>query len=196
MITPMKKITILCSESDRMKTVSSLREFGLVHVENVVTKTQSALSLETENSAFNKVLSFLDAYTDKKNPVVQENPGDEKIKALSSSILALLDEEGRISEKRRALTAEIERVKALGDFDPDELESLKALGYDITLYYIGKKEKEKLDADDTVTYISLKTGSRNECIALVNSELPQGIPAQRIVPPRRDSQRSKTRCFF
>ena len=185
MITPMKKITILCSESDRMKTVSSLREFGLVHVENVVTKTQSALSLETENSAFNKVLSFLDAYTDKKNPVVQENPGDEKIKALSSSILALLDEEGRISEKRRALTAEIERVKALGDFDPDELESLKALGYDITLYYIGKKEKEKLDADDTVSYISLKTGSRNECIALVNSELPQGIPAQRIVPPSK-----------
>lgn len=185
MITPMKKITILCSESDRMKTVSSLRRFGLVHVENVVTKTQSALSLESENNTLNKVLSFLDSYKDKKNPVKEENPGDEKIRALSSSLLALMDEEGRIGEKRRALTAEIERVRPLGDFDPDAFNALKSLGYDITLYYIGKKEKEKLSRDESVSFISLRTESRNECIALVNASLPQGIPAQRIVPPSK-----------
>ncbi len=185
MITPMKKITILCSESDRMKTVSSLRRFGLVHVENVVTKTQSALSLESENNALNKVLSFLDSYKDKKNPVKEENPGDEKIRALSSSLLALMDEEERIGEKRRALTAEIERVRPLGDFDPDAFNALKSLGYDITLYYIGKKEKEKLSKDESVSFISLRTESKNECIALVNASLPQGIPAQRIVPPSK-----------
>ncbi len=185
MITPMKKITILCSESDRMKTVSSLRRFGLVHVENVVTKTQSALSLESENNALNKVLSFLDSYKDKKNPVKEENPGDEKIRALSSSLLALMDEDERIGEKRRALTAEIERVRPLGDFDPDAFNALKSLGYDITLYYIGKKEKEKLSKDESVSFISLRTESKNECIALVNASLPQGIPAQRIVPPSK-----------
>lgn len=185
MITPMKKITILCSERDRMKTVSSLRIFGLVHVDNVVTKTQSALSLESENSALNKVLSFLDGYRDKKNPVKEESISDEKIRALSSSVLALMDEEAHNSEKRRALTAEIERVSPLGDFDPEELSSLTSLGYDITLYYIGKKEKEKLREDESVSFISLRTGSRNDCIALLNSTLPQGIPAQRIVPPSK-----------
>ena len=185
MITPMKKITILCSERDRMKTVSSLRIFGLVHVDNVVTKTQSALSLESENSALNKVLSFLDGYRDKKNPVKEESISDEKIRALSSSVLALMNEEAGNSEKRRALTAEIERVSPLGDFDPEELSSLTSLGYDITLYYIGKKEKEKLREDESVSFISLRTGSRNDCIALLNSTLPQGIPAQRIVPPSK-----------
>ncbi len=185
MITPMKKITILCSERDRMKTVSSLRIFGLVHVDNVVTKTQSALSLESENSALNKVLSFLDGYRDKKNPVKEESISDEKIRAFSSSVLALMDEEAHNSEKRRALTAEIERVSPLGDFDPEELSSLTSLGYDITLYYIGKKEKEKLREDESVSFISLRTDSKNDCIALLNSTLPQGIPAQRIVPPSK-----------
>ncbi len=185
MITPMKKITILCSDRDRMKTVSSLREFGLVHVENVVSKTQSAVALESENTALNKVVSFLDSYRDRKKAAVQESLTDDKIRSLTSSLLSLMEEEGRNGEKRRALSAEIERVRPLGDFDPDELESLKALGYDITLYYIGRKEKEKLADDETVSFISVKTGSRNDCVALVNSSLPRGIPAQRIVPPSR-----------
>ena len=183
MITPMKKITILSAGRDRMKTVTSLRRFGLVHVENVVQKTQSAAGLESEDVSLNKVLSFLDGYRDKKNPAVQEALDDEKSRALSSSLLSLMNEETRLGEKNRALSAEIERVKPLGDFDPAEIKALAEKGIGITLCYVGKKEKEKLAGDESVNFISIKTESRSECIALVNSTLPQGIAAQKIVLP-------------
>ncbi len=183
MITPMKKITILSAGRDRMKTVTSLRRFGLVHVENVVQKTASAAGLESEDVSLNKVLSFLDGYRDRKNPVVQEALDDEKSRALSSSLLSLMNEETRLGEKNRALSAEIERVKPLGDFDPAEIKALAEKGIGITLYYVGKKEKEKLAGDESVNFISIKTESRSECIALVNSTLPQGIAAQKIVLP-------------
>jgi V/A-type H+/Na+-transporting ATPase subunit I len=183
MITPMKKITILSAGRDRMKTVTSLRRFGLVHVENVVQKTQSAAGLESEDVSLNKVLSFLDGYRDKKNPAVQEALDDEKSRALSSSLLSLMNEETRLGEKNRALSAEIERVKPLGDFDPAEIKALEEKGIGITLCYVGKKEKEKLAGDESVNFISIKTESRSECIALVNSTLPQGIAAQKIVLP-------------
>jgi V/A-type H+/Na+-transporting ATPase subunit I len=183
MITPMKKITILSAGRDRMKTVTSLRRFGLVHVENVVQKTQSAAGLESEDVSLNKVLSFLDGYRDKKNPAVQEALDDEKSRALSSSLLSLMNEETRLGEKNRALSAEIERVKPLGDFDPAEIKALAEMGIGITLCYVGKKEKEKLAGDESVNFISIKTESRSECIALVNSTLPQGIAAQKIVLP-------------
>lgn len=183
MITPMKKITILSAGRDRMKTVTSLRRFGLVHVENVVQKTQSAAGLESEDVSLNKVLSFLDGYRDRKNPAVQEALDDEKSRALSSSLLSLMNEETRLGEKNRALSAEIERVKPLGDFDPAGIKALAEKGIGITLCYVGKKEKEKLAGDESVNFISIKTESRSECIALVNSTLPQGIAAQKIVLP-------------
>ena len=183
MITPMKKITILSAGRDRMKTVTSLRRFGLVHVENVVQKTQSAAGLESEDVSLNRVLSFLDGYRDKKNPAVQETLDDEKVRALSSSLLSLMNEETTLGEKNRALSSEIERVKPLGDFDPAEIKALSENGIGISLYYVGKKEKEKLSKDESVNFISIKTESKSECIALVNSSLPAGIAAQKIVLP-------------
>ena len=183
MITPMKKITILSAGRDRMKTVTSLRRFGLVHVENVVQKTQSAAGLESEDVSLNRVLSFLDGYRDKKNPAVQETLDDEKVRALSSSLLSLMNEETTLGEKNRALSSEIERVKPLGDFDPAEIKALSEKGIGISLYYVGKKEKEKLSKDESVNFISIKTESKSECIALVNSSLPAGIAAQKIVLP-------------
>ena len=183
MITPMKKITILSAGRDRMKTVTSLRRFGLVHVENVVQKTQSAAGLESEDVSLNRVLSFLDGYRDKKNPAVHETLDDEKVRALSSSLLSLMNEETTLGEKNRALSSEIERVKPLGDFDPAEIKALSEKGIGIFLYYVGKKEKEKLSKDESVNFISIKTESKSECIALVNSSLPAGIAAQKIVLP-------------
>ena len=185
MITPMKKITILSSEKDRMKTVTSLRRFGLVHVENVVQKTASAAGLESEDVSLNKVLSFLDGYKDKKNPVKQESLSDDKVQTLAESLLSLMNEETVLGEKNRALSSEIERVKVLGDFDPEEIRNLKEQGIDLTFWYVGKKEKEKLSLDESVKFISVKTESRTDCIALVNSSIPQGIAASRIVLPER-----------
>ena len=185
MITPMKKITILSSEKDRMKTVTSLRRFGLVHVENVVQKTASAAGLESEDVSLNKVLSFLDGYKDKKNPVKQESLSDDKVQTLTESLLSLMNEETALGEKNRALSSEIERVKVLGDFDPEEIRNLKEQGIDLTFWYVGKKEKEKLSLDESVKFISVKTESRTDCIALVNSSIPQGIAASRIVLPER-----------
>ena len=185
MITPMKKITILSSEKDRMKTVTSLRRFGLVHVENVVQKTASAAGLESEDVSLNKVLSFLDGYKDKKNPVKQESLSDDKVQTLAESLLSLMNEETALGEKNRALSSEIERVKVLGDFDPEEIRNLKEQGIDLTFWYVGKKEKEKLSLDESVKFISVKTESRTDCIALVNSSIPQGIAASRIVLPER-----------
>ena len=185
MITPMKKITILSSEKDRMKTVTSLRRFGLVHVENVVQKTASAAGLESEDISLNKVLSFLDGYKDKKNPVRQEALSDDKVRTLVSSLLSLMNEETALGEKNRALSGEIERVKALGDFDPDEIKALSGRGIDLTFWYVGKKEKEKLSADESVRFISVKTEGKSDCIALVNSTMAQGIAAQRIVLPQK-----------
>ncbi len=185
MITPMKKVTILSSEKDRMKTVSSLRRFGLVHVENVVGKTASCAALESEDVTLGKVLSFLDGYKDKKNPQEQVSLPDDKVQALTESLLSLMNEETALGEKNRALSAEIERVKVLGDFDPSEINALREKGIDLTFWFVGKKEKEKLASDESVKFISLKTDSRSDCIALVNSKIPQGVAASKIVLPQR-----------
>ncbi len=185
MITPMKKVTILTSTPHKGDVVSELRKFGLVHVEDVVTKTQSAVSLEENNSRYNKLVSFLDGFRDKKNPAVQVEADDKTLDSLSLSLSSLMEEESTLNEKNRNLSSEIERVKNLGYFNPDDLAALRRDGCSIDFYYVGKKEKEKLREDESVNFVSIKTENNTLCVALINSPLPSGIAATKVVLPSR-----------
>ena len=196
MITPMKKVTILASTVHKGEVVTALRRFGLVHVEDVVSKTSSAVKLEGDNQRYSKLVSFLDGYRDKKNGEAEDSLSDERLDALSLSIMSLIDEESRLNEKNRALSSEIERLKNLGDFDPQGIRDLSLEGYGISLYYVGKKEKEKLREDENVVFVSIKTENGTPCIALINSSIPHGIAATRIVMPEKSLSQLENEFFI
>ena len=196
MITPMKKVTILASTVHKGEVVTALRRFGLVHVEDVVSKTSSAVKLEGDNQRYSKLVSFLDGYRDKKDGEAEDSLSDERLDALSLSIMSLIDEESRLNEKNRALSSEIERLKNLGDFDPQGIRDLSLEGYGISLYYVGKKEKEKLREDESVVFVSIKTENGTPCIALINSSIPQGIAATRIEMPEKSLSQLENEFFI
>ncbi len=189
MIVPMKKVTILAPSKKKSAVVSSLRDFGLVHVDNIVNKALSAEKLEEDNVRYNKLLSFISGYLEK------DGNTDKKIddvEALSIELEKLISEENILREKNRALSFEIERVKDLGDFNPGDISSLKNAGYDIALYYCTKKDKEKLKARDDVSFVSVAVGGKSECIALINSSLPSDVALSRVVLPEKSLKESES----
>ncbi len=182
MIIPMKKVTILTSSAHKGQVISSLRSFGLVHVDDVVSTTENALKLEADNTRYSKIISFLEDY---RKDDGESSLEDEKLDSLSLSLLSLMDEESSLKEKNRVLLSEIDRIKNLGDFNPSDIFSLREKGYDISLYYVGKKEKEQLRKDESVEFFSVKTLDNTLCIALINSSLPSFISANAVTLPDR-----------
>ena len=175
MIVEMKKVTILTAEKRKKEVISSLRSFGLVHVDSVINKTSETILLESDNQKYSKILSFLDGYVNKKDSTKQLSLDYDKLIELSNNIEALMREESSLNEKNRALKSEIERVKEFGNFDPKAIEELKKEGIDLSFYFVGKKEKAILREDKSVNFIQIKTSSANDCICLINSNMPHNI---------------------
>lgn len=63
---------------------------------------------------------------------------DEQFEEMYQGVLAALDKKSALSQEMSAAGAEIERVKAWGDFAPTELKELKEAGYDLHFYRLAK----------------------------------------------------------
>lgn len=83
---------------------------------------------------------LLDYAPDKKSKGKEEAPilSDEQFEEMYQGVLAALDKKSALSQEMSAAGAEIERVKAWGDFAPAELKELKEAGYDLHFYRLAK----------------------------------------------------------
>ena len=77
-----------------------------------------------------------------------------------------LDKKSALSQEMSAAGAEIERVKAWGDFAPAELKELKEAGYDLHFYRLAKNEFEMAEQDPEVKMIRLATIDKMDTLLL------------------------------
>ena len=98
-------------------------------------------------------------------------------------VLAALDKKSALSQEMSAAGAEIERVKAWGDFAPAELKELKEAGYDLHLPS-GKNEFEMAEQDPEVKMIRLATIDKMDTVAVIGA-LPATIPAAEFAIPEK-----------
>lgn len=175
MICEMKKVTILARGEKKKELILSLRNLGIVHVDNVVKSSKNAAILENSNDSYKKVLSILDSYVDKKKEVKNVELNREEADKKAKELFVLLEEENKTKERLRTLSSERDRISSLGDFDPKEISQLKEKGIDISLYSIGKKDRKLLEKSEEVSFISIKSDGKSDYIALVNSALPNDI---------------------
>lgn len=125
MICEMKKVTILARGEKKKDLILSLRNLGIVHVDNVVKSSKNAASLENSNESYKKVLSILDSISDKKNEVKDIALNREEADKKAKELFILLEEENKTKERLRSLSSERDRISVLGDFDPKEISYLR-----------------------------------------------------------------------
>lgn len=146
MIVRMKKVAIFVQSKDTQDALKTLRSLGALHVEHVQTpKGGDIRAIKNDIALIDETLAILPK-TDDKNLRQQaekrDGPDDwhqpaQHIRNLSSRLKQL---EGF----SRSLSSEIEYWANWGDFDPEEVGSLRGKGVNIGLYQIPKKEISRL----------------------------------------------------
>ena len=180
----MKKVTVLTEQKKKQELLLSLRDVGLMHITDIVDKSPAVESLEKDLSSLNRVQQALSERADKKAE------GDSKLRgaafdSVHASLVSALDEKDRLTERSLQLRNEKERIAQFGDFDPEEVKALKAEGIDLRLYTLDKKELVKLQADQDVKYLSVKTSGKTPAVALVSGEIPAGVSATEFPLPEQ-----------
>ena len=184
MIEEMKKITVLSKAADKTKLILSLREFGLVHISDVVQRSEESDRRERDKALVQRAMGNLESYVDKKNPLPQIALEDDQILSTAEGIVRLMDEESRIGEKIRVLKSEMDRIRAWGDFDPKEVSRLREDGVDLHFYQVSKKDLKVLSQDSGIKYISVScTGS--PAIAVVGEPLGKEYQLTPFVLPEK-----------
>ena len=154
MIAKMKKTVIAASRSQKDELLVSLRDLGVMHITDMISKSQSLDALEKERSEYDHVLQVL------------KERGGKKVKAakamdsLNGSLIALRNER--------------ERISPFGDFNPDELASLASEGIDIHIYTGNAKDAEILRNDPDCNFIPVAYNGKGIAIALVSGTIPEG----------------------
>ena len=120
MIEKMKMVYVVSSVSKKDEMLDGLRDLGLLHLAEKKSPARAASERFTTLSKTAGVL--LDYAPDKKSKGKEEAPilSDEQFEEMYQGVLAALDKKSALSQEMSAAGAEIERVKAWGDFAPAE----------------------------------------------------------------------------
>lgn len=193
MIVPMKKVSLIIMGDKKSETLKKLRKLGILHIESV---EGSGKKLEELKERVSLLESALFSVSDKKNKKLKQKSIDaEKAYAVSQEIVSLCEEKKQLLAERISLTAELERLSAWGELDPEKLVALAEKGIDIALYEMPKAEYDNLGENvrtlslqktkSTVKFVLIKSGLDGE------DEAVESIKAFRFEMPQKSTAEIK-----
>ncbi len=184
MIEKMKKVVLLAEGRQKDRLLVSLRRAGVMHITDIVRKSQSSENLEEKRNEYAHILQILEERRDKKDKTRTTLSGEE-FEKIHSALKSAVEREAQLKDDLIALQNERERIAPFGEFNPASVRALADDGIPIYLYTIGKKEEEMLREDESVRFIPVAYSGKGNAVALLYSPLPKGIPAQEFRLPDR-----------
>ena len=179
MIERMKKTVVLASASHKEELLSSLRDLGVMHITDMVTKSSALDELEKRRAEYSSVLQILKERGDRKVP---QSGSDGDFSTVHASIMSLLAEEESLRESVASLQAERERIAPFGEFDPDSFRALASEGVELSLWVGSRKDAEALRKSDT-RYIPVSYAGKSVAVAVIGNDIPTGLSLSRFALP-------------
>ncbi len=150
MITPMRKVTLLCLAAEREEAVNALREVGVLHVRHRAgDQAGAAPSEETaaRREALLRALGILSALPPpERTPAAPANSSVEEpagtaggVEVLAERIATLQSRRAALDEQEEDLRFEREALLPLGDFDPRQVADLERRGVRLQLFRLPLK---------------------------------------------------------
>ena len=178
MIEKMQMVYIVSSVSRKDEMLEGLRNLGLLHLAEK--KSPARAASERFTTLSKTATALLDYAPDKKSRNKGTAPvlSDREFEEMYQGVLNAMDEKSALTQDISAANAEIDRIKAWGNFAPAELKQLKEAGYDLHFYRLGKHEYEK------VQMVRLASIDKMDTVAVIGS-LPATIPAAEFAIPEK-----------
>lgn len=184
MIEKMKKVTIFAPADRRVQTIKALRRCGVVHIADLVQKSESSIGVEKVRDEYESSLSAILEKKDKKHPVEQKALTDEEFEVFNRNTQNVMNEKKSMAERLTRLRLERDRIAPYGAFRPEDVRDLAGKGIALHFYNIGEKDLSRLRAEKDQTVLVLRDGK--QClIATVGAEVAKGFGTTEVVLPEK-----------
>ncbi|MDR2554184.1 MAG: hypothetical protein LBC64_02040, partial [Fibromonadaceae bacterium] len=173
MITPMSRVVVAATDASKEKTLSSLREWGLLHILPLQTPENEQVS--AAKTALTSAQRALEALPQKEASASSSVQGD-----LLSQINDIIHNKKTAEEALALNSAELKKVEAFGEFDPNDIKNLQKNGINIKLYKAEEKAYKGVGENFAVKEFT-KIGG--EVFFAVFSELQIDLPYTEVALP-------------
>ncbi len=184
MIEKMLEVCVVTKISDKKEMLTSLRELGIMHIAE--RKAGDSAVIE-RFSTITKLLNELQAYASEK--VSDKTLTDVEFESLYQKTITTLSKKEELLSRINELKVAYEKLQSWGDFDSDEIYSLKQ-SVDLNFYRVDKAVYKQLALDETVKFISICKIDGMEGIAVIG-KLNGKYNSVEFVPPKKGTVQLK-----
>ena len=146
MIVPMKKVSMVVQAKDKDSTLDSLRELGLIHLENFQCSSPGAEAVSAELNRVAGALLILDEINPKKEIPAASLDGRQA----TDTVLGLKEELQACQDQLASLFRQIADLEKWGDFEPEDFKFLAWKGWHVRIYTAYGNQVESIPQDNVV----------------------------------------------
>ena len=182
MIDKMKTVCVVSSASRKEEMLAALRDLGILHLSE---KKSASRETAERFASLTKALTALSEFKPEKG--AEKAPkaellSDEEFEKVFRSVLDSLEKKAQLVQERGAAATETDRIRAWGEFSPEEVKALAEQGWDLHFYRMGKKEMQAVLNAEGVRFIRLAPVDKMETVAVIG-KLPPEISATEFLLP-------------
>ncbi len=189
MIVRMKKVVLVTQDKDATHLLEKVRKLRLLHIEHINPPKGDKLDILNNDSALLKQAISLLNPEDKTDRNFKENTSKDWC-MLALHIIDLHKRYLQLNDYSVNLISKIESFKEWGDFEPQDLESLRASGISARLFKLSDEQIEDLPKGVYLWKVS-KQGGINNCLLLSEGEVE--IPFKEIEYPKDSLSKMQAR---
>lgn len=164
MITPMKKVTVLCLSSAKAETLEVLRTMGIMHLTPL--QAPAGATLNAARSEMSRVQKAIEVIPDKVPKGTAQTAPAESGDALVGEIQKLISARKESEDSIAQAEASLARYEVFGNLDPESVAALEKSGVYVRLYESEHGKPFSVDGDGLLFPFGSNAGG--DCYAVVN----------------------------
>ncbi len=177
MIVPMKKVSMVVQAKDKDSALDSLRELGLVHLENFRCSSPKVEAVSAELNRVASAILMLDEFKPKKDIPAASLDGRQAV----DRILGLKEEIQTCQDHLASLSRQIADLEKWGDFEPEDFKFLAQKGWHVRIYTAYGNQVENIPQDNVVVMHKEK----NSVVFAHVTRSPASLEFEEFVPPAK-----------
>ena len=183
MIVSMKKVSIVVLSRERKEALRHLKKVGVMHLESLEGSGEILSGYKEEASRAFSAAAILEEIKNPKKVTKVSNLSDSELSKKCAMVIELSERKKKLLEEIASDSAELERLSAWGEVDPDDFSYLDGKNISLRMFEIPEAKYDELSDELKTVLVNRFRKIARFLLIDAPSERPSSLPPEAFAVP-------------
>ena len=183
MIVSMKKVSIVVLSRERKEALRHLKKVGVMHLESLEGSGETLSGYKEEASRAFSAAAILEEIKNPKKVTKVSNLSDSELSKKCAMVIELSERKKKLLEEIASDSAELERLSAWGEVDPDDFSYLDGKNISLRMFEIPEAKYDELSDELKTVLVNRFRKIARFLLIDAPSERPSSLPPEAFSVP-------------